>query len=302
MTLRLRHIEVFHAIMAAGSASKAAKQLRTSQPTVSRDLAEMEREIGFPLFVRDGRALAPTPEALDLFREVQQNFTCLDRIESMAARIAAHEHGNIRITAAPSISISVLPKAIQRFLARHPGVGVTLEVHSPQSVLDSVENRDFDIGITAYDDRGDALIAEPLVQIEAVCLLPDDHPLAAKDVVGPADMAAYPGVTLGRNSMLSQRTDAVFDLLGVRRTMVAETQTGSVACALVGQRVGLAVLDFLTVDVIAKPPLTFRPFRPRVLTDFVLVSSKCCGKRSPKSTARSCSIPMPVGRHSNAPG
>ncbi|MBT7138613.1 MAG: LysR family transcriptional regulator [Rhodospirillaceae bacterium] len=274
MSLRLRHIEVFHAIMATGSASKAADQLHTSQPTVSRVLAEMEREIGFPLFVRDGRALAPTPESRDLYQEVQHNFTCLDSIGSMAARIAAHEHGNIRITAAPSISISILPLAIQRFLGRHPGVGVTLEVRTPQAVIESIENRDFDIGITALTNSSDTLIAQPLVQIEAVCIMPDDHPLAAKEIVTPADLASFPSVALGRNSMSRQRTDSVFDRMGEHRTIVAETQTGSVACALVSQRIGLAVLDFLTVDVVAKPPLTFRPFRPCVPIDFVLVSSK----------------------------
>ena len=66
MTLRLRHIEVFHAIMTTGSASRAAEQMRTSQPTISRVLAEVEREIPFSLFDRDGRALAPKPEARDL--------------------------------------------------------------------------------------------------------------------------------------------------------------------------------------------------------------------------------------------
>ena len=284
MTLRLRHIEVFHAIMTTGSASKAAEQMRTSQPTISRVLAEMEREIGFPLFVRDGRALTPTPEARDLHREVHHNFTSLDRIGSMAARIAAHEHGNIRISAAPSISISILPKAIQRFLGHYPGVGVTLEVRTPQSVIESIENRDFDIGITAFEKISDNLIAEPLVQIEAVCIMPDDHPLAAKDVIGPADLAGYPCVSLGRNSMSRQRTDTVFDRVGVGRNMVAETQTGSVACALVGQRIGLAVLDYMTVAVVAKPPLTFRPFRPSVIIDFVLVSSKI--RKNSRATGR----------------
>lgn len=284
MTLRLRHIEVFHAIMTTGSASKAAEQMRTSQPTISRVLAEMEHEIGFPLFVRGGRALAPTPEARDLHREVQHNFTSLDRIGSMAARIAAHEHGNIRVSAAPSISISILPRAIQQFLARYPGVGVTLEVRTPQSVIESIENRDFDIGITAFDNSNDTLIAESLVQIEAVCIMPDDHPLAAKDIIRPADLAGYPSVSLGRNSMSRQRTDAVFDRVGVERTMVAETQTGSVACALVGQRIGLAVLDYMTVEVVAKPPLTFRPFRPSVIIDFVLVSSKI--RQNARATGR----------------
>lgn len=274
MTFRLRHIEVFHAIMSAGSVSKAAERLRTSQPTASRLLAELERSVGFALFIRDKRSISPTPEARDLYREVRRNFTCLDQLTDIAERIAAHEYGSLRITSAPSISISILPRAIQRFLDRYPGVGTTLEVRTPQSVIESVESRDFDIGITAPTSTSDLLVVQPLVQVEAVCVLPEDHPLAAKETIHASDLTDQAYISLGRNSMSRQRTDAVFDQVGVHRDMVAETQTGSVACALVSQGIGLAILDFLTVEVVAKPPLIYRPFRPRIGIDFVLISAK----------------------------
>lgn len=274
MALRLRQIEVFHAIMTYGSVSRAAEELHTSQPTASRVLAEMERSVGFPLFVRDGRKMVPTPEGRDLFREVQRNFTCLDQLDHMAERIAEFRQGSIRITAAPSISISVLPRAIQCFLERYPGVGTTLEVRTPQSVIECVETRDFDLGVTASTFTSDLLTVRPFIQVEAVCIMPHGHPLAKRKVVEAADLQEFPFISLGQNSMSRQRIDAVFDRTGVRRHVVAETQTGSVACALVSQGIGVSILDFLTVNVIAKPPLTFRPFRPRVNIDFVLISPK----------------------------
>jgi DNA-binding transcriptional LysR family regulator len=272
--MRLRHVEVFHAIMTTGSVSRAAEVLRTSQPTASRVLAELERSVGFPLFARDRRRLVPTPEARDLFSEVQRNFTCLDRLVQMAERIAEFHQGNIRIAAAPSVSISVLPKAIQRFLERYPGVGTTLEVRTPASVLECVESRDFDFGITALVNIGERLRVRPLIRAEAVCILPLDHPLASRDVIEAGDLEDQPFISLGQNSLSRHKIDEVFEQAGVHRRMVAETQTGSVACALVSQGIGLTVLEFLTADVLARPPLTYRPFRPRVGIDFVLVTSK----------------------------
>src|ERR1700744_4291610 len=64
MALTHRHIEVFRALMTAGSVTKAAEMLFTSQPTVSRELARMEQSIGFPLFERLHGRLRPTLSAL----------------------------------------------------------------------------------------------------------------------------------------------------------------------------------------------------------------------------------------------
>ncbi|MBC7209127.1 MAG: LysR family transcriptional regulator, partial [Pseudomonas sp.] len=64
MKLTIRHIEVFRAIMAAGSVTGAARLLFTSQPTVSRELARMEQVTGLNLFEREGGRLTPTAQAL----------------------------------------------------------------------------------------------------------------------------------------------------------------------------------------------------------------------------------------------
>ena len=69
-----RHVEVFRALMIAGSVTRAAELLHTSQPTVSRELARMEHSIGFPLFERIRGRLRPTMQALALYDEVRQSY------------------------------------------------------------------------------------------------------------------------------------------------------------------------------------------------------------------------------------
>lgn len=272
--IRLRQVEVFHAIMDCGSVSAAAISLGTSQPTASRVLADLEHLVGFPLFWRSNNRLLPTPEAHALFREVQANYTCLDRLDRMAKRLATAEAGTLRIAAAPSVAISLLPAAMREFLKTRPDVHMQLEVHAPEDVQDCVQNRDFDLGITAIPEVDDTLESSPLCQVEAVCILLEDTPLAAKRVIHPEDLDGKPFISLGHPSESRRKIDHVFRSAGVHPTVLAETKTASVACALVNQGIGISILDFLTFSAISKPPLVCRTFRPRIVIEFVTLKPR----------------------------
>lgn len=119
-----RHVEVFRALMIAGSVTKAADLLFTSQPTVSRELARMEQAIGFALFERVRGRLRPTMPALALYDEVRQSYAGLERVASTAARLRAFQDGQLAVIALPAFSHSLLPGAFRRFSQAHPGVSL----------------------------------------------------------------------------------------------------------------------------------------------------------------------------------
>ena len=111
MALTHRHIEVFRALMTAGSVTKAADMLFTSQPTVSRELARMEQSIGFALFERVHGRLRPTLSALTLFDEIKRAYIGLERVASTAASLREFQGGQLSIIALPAFSHSILPGA-----------------------------------------------------------------------------------------------------------------------------------------------------------------------------------------------
>ncbi len=78
--MRLRHIEVFHAIYSCGSVTRAAEVLNVSQPSVSKVLAHAEQQLGYRLFDRIKGKLVPTPEADQLFTHVDEVNESLDRM------------------------------------------------------------------------------------------------------------------------------------------------------------------------------------------------------------------------------
>ena len=89
MQIKQRHLEVFDAIIAAGSISRAASQLNLSQPAVSIALANLEESIGFKLFQRDRGFFAPTREALLLQDDMAQGLLALSRVSQRKSEIRA---------------------------------------------------------------------------------------------------------------------------------------------------------------------------------------------------------------------
>ena len=102
--MRLRQIEIFHAVYSRGSVTKAAKILNVSQPSVSKVLAHAEQQLGYSLFDRVSGKLVPTPEAHQLFAHVSRVFDSVDRLRNVAENLRAAESGRIRIAATPAFS------------------------------------------------------------------------------------------------------------------------------------------------------------------------------------------------------
>ena len=103
--MRLRHIEIFQAIRQTGSISGAAQLLHVSQPAVTKVLQHAELQLGFPLFLRVRGKLQPTPEALELEREVDKVSESLQGVRRLAQNLRRAPGHSLRIGATPALSL-----------------------------------------------------------------------------------------------------------------------------------------------------------------------------------------------------
>ena len=145
--MRLRHIEVFNAIMLTGSVSAAARLINVTQPAVSRILQHAELQLGFVLFQRSKGRLLPTPEALSLYPHIERLFAQLDDVQRLAANLKAGDSAKeLRILTVPALSYEILPHAIKLFRVKHPDVALSIKaLHSPQIVA-ALVLQDSDVG------------------------------------------------------------------------------------------------------------------------------------------------------------
>jgi len=251
------------------SVTRAAEELRTSQPTASRILAELEREIGFKLFLREGNRLAPTPEAVALHEEVQRSFVGLERIRAAAAGIANFRSDHLRLVSISSFALGPLAHAVPAFQKKFDGVCVAIEIHAYDEVVARVAARQAEVGFTAYPVRKAGVHARTIARVDAVCVMPRGHSLARACEVQARDLAAEPFIaSLGHPGPSRDAVDRAFAQAGVERRTVIETQTGVLACSLVLQGAGVAVLDPFTATAFADKGLVIRPFRPTVSFGF----------------------------------
>ncbi|APO70896.1 transcriptional activator protein LysR (plasmid) [Rhizobium gallicum] len=260
MSVTLRHIEVFHAVMTTGSVTGAADMLKTSQPTVSRELARFEYLIQIKLFERIRGRLRPTAHALQLFEEVQRAYFGLDRIVRTATSLRRFEQGQLSIVCLPVFSQSLLPQTCRLVAERFPDVGISITPQESPLLEEWLSAQRYDFGLTEIGHAPQGTEATALVMLDEVCVLPDGHPLLRKTILSPGDFEGQPFVSLSATDSYRQQIDRIFRETGITRRMVIETHSAASICAMVREGVGLAIVNPLTALDYAHNGVHIRPF------------------------------------------
>lgn len=260
--MNMRQLEAFRATMRSGSITEAAAMMHISQPSVSRLIADLERTIGFPLFLRSGRGLAPTVEARTFYQGVEGMFVGIDRLQELADAIRTTNTGEISIGTIQSIAAIELPKAVKVLHRRLPDISFMIQSRNTPAILDAIQMHQIDLGIVGREPPYDGV--EVLYQTAApyVCLIPEDYALA--DQQGPVDLEELATteefVTFGGafpDSMMSMDRDLAEKLQrGSRLSATNMPVTG----ALVRETGALAICDPFTAEqTVRMGGVVFRP-------------------------------------------
>jgi len=246
-----RHVEVFRAVMTAGSVTGAAEALFTSQPTISRELSRMESLLRLALFERVRGRLQPTAQAYALFEEVQRSYAGLERVADTALRLRQFSEGQLSLACLPAFSHALLPGACARFQAAHPGVSVSVNPCESPQLEERLVAQAHDLGLTEHDGA----LAGPAA--------------GGRPRLAPADFAGHAFVSFHPRDRYRQIVDKAFADAGVDRQLAVETDSAVAVCAMVQHGLGLAIVNPLTAlalsangSGIVVRPLTFSiPFR-----------------------------------------
>lgn len=262
MALNLKQIEAFRAVMLTGTMVRAAEALYISQPAVSRLIADLERDLGYLLFNRTHGRLQPTEEGNALYAEVQRSFVGLSQVETAARALARDSSGTLRIAAMPSLTGEPLTRAIAVYARENPEVSFEIEVRPRRHVIESIASQQFDIGVTTLPVDMPSIDVRQLSEGNSLCVLPRDHRLAAKKVIHAGDLEGETFVSFSTDTLFRIRVDRVFDDLGIKRRMQYETRTAEVACNLVAEGAGIAIVGTWDVPASKRPELVMRNFEP----------------------------------------
>lgn len=160
--------------------TEVAEVLHTSQPGVSRQIRELEDELGVEIFVRAGKRLTGlTPPGAAVLPIVERMLLEADNLRRAGADFAAQERGTLTIATTHSQARYALPPAVRDFSAAHPEVVLHLHQGSPQQVAQMLRSGEADIGIATEALTGcDDLVALPCYRWTHAVVVPKDHVLA----------------------------------------------------------------------------------------------------------------------------
>jgi DNA-binding transcriptional LysR family regulator len=267
-----RQVELFAAVMKAGSVSRAAELLGVTQPGVSRAIAELERALGFRLFDRVRNRIVPTPEGRLFHAEVQASFLGMDRLRASAARIRDHGAGQVRVGSLSALGSSLVPRAVCRFREMRPDIAVTLMVLPSRDVRDGVVSGAFDIGLAADEIDVSGVLHQPFVSPRALCAMPVGHPLGACETITPHDLSGVDFIAYVPEDRARQRLDLILSESGAAPPrVVVETIYAATVCALVAEGVGVGLVSPYAVAGVDPSRLVLRPFEPAVQSKSLLI-------------------------------
>ncbi|MFC3286115.1 LysR substrate-binding domain-containing protein [Litchfieldella rifensis] len=262
--VNLRQIEAFRAVMIHKTVTRAAQTLHVSQPAVSRLISDLEYFVGFELFKRHKGRLIPTPEAQALYEDVERAFVGLDKITETAREIREFRTGRLLLSCMPALALTILPRLVNEFSVRHPGITISLQAHSSQRVLEWVATQQCDAGLIGMHLDDPAVTIMPLASGALRLVMLPTHPLAAKTEVNIRDLENESFVSLGQLQDVRPIIDQTFREAGVKRRMRIETQLSSVACELVIAGAGVSLIDPVTASYYAQRGLVSRPCTPEI--------------------------------------
>ncbi len=269
--MRLRQIEVFHAVYSTGSMTGAAAMLHVSQPSVSKVLAHAEQQLGYALFERSKGKLIPTPEAHRLFKHVTVVYRNVDRLRHVAENLKAGTSGRIRIASTPAFGLELLPQAIVAFRGKHPNAVFEIETLHLDEINDALLETRIDLGLAFEPLPSPGIEQEKLATGRFVVVAPRGHDFAGRSSLSVEDLKGLPFIGMNSRGPLGRSLSAELEASGVDLDVVIWTETYHVAKSLVACGAGITITDNVTArsaiadDVRVYPLEPAREFQIRAL-------------------------------------
>jgi len=200
--MTLNQFMFFAAIAKHGSLTKASRELRISQPSVSQQLRLLERDYGVKLYRRNGRGIELTEAGRLFLSRVAPILKQVEQIRRIFPRPAARrESVRLKVGGTYNPSTLLLPALAARFKKKHSQVEVELRTVNVPQLEQLVANAQIEIGVSTHPPRHPALVGEPLRREQMVLFVSPSHPLARKSLVTLADLQVFPlVVTWVRNA------------------------------------------------------------------------------------------------------
>lgn len=273
--LTLRQIEIIRAILITGTVKGAAELLGISAPGISRVMKHTESQLGLRLFSRAHGRFAPTDDARGIFNQINEVFAKVEHLQDSIELLKRGENRLFSFASVPSISQRVLPLAVRRLKNAFPELRMTINQVKIEESVDYLLLRRGELVANSYKIDHPSLISQPIGTNQLVALIPVGHPLESQAEVAIEDMARFPMIGIARSDPYGEILARPLENAGLAVDFAIEARFGQTLIALVGQGLGVALIDGFSVLDQVLPGITVRPLvKPVLFRNYAIVSAE----------------------------
>ncbi len=241
----LRHARTFVTVAELGTVSKAALRLRIAQPALSRQISDLERELGFKLFDRVGRRLRLTSEGEQLLNDCRGLLNHASAVGERAQLLRRGDTGVLKVAASPQFIEGVVSNFLQRYAERYPNVQVRLfEAVGPEN-LAMLERGEIHLGqnlLHAVQSSDQRFASHPLGPVELLAACHPPLTLGNRGAIEISRLAPYPLLLLDAGFSVRRTFDAACRIAGFKPNILFESRAPNTLLALAKAGHGVAII------------------------------------------------------------
>jgi DNA-binding transcriptional LysR family regulator len=242
----LRRARTFVTVAELGTVSKAAQHLRIAQPALSRQISDLERELGIKLFDRVGRRLLLTGEGEQVLGDCRTLLNCAAMVSERAQQLQRGDTGVLKVASSPQIVEGTMPEFLRRYSQSYPKVKVKLiEAIGWTDIVGMLDRGDIHLGqslkraVLPNDDR---FASYPLVSIDLLAANRSTTRLGNQGKIEIADLAPYPLLLLDTSYIFRQNFDAACRLADFAPNIAYESRAPHTLLAMAESGHGVAII------------------------------------------------------------
>ncbi len=260
-------LRTFLAVYRHRSFTRAAEERLLTQPAVSRQVKQLQKRLGVPLFEKLGKTVLPTDAGRVLAAQAAELLGQMERVAEAVRGFGDAEHGRLRIGASTTPGCYLLPPILGRFHVEHPSVELGLVIDNSLAIEQRIVRNELDIGFVGAHLTSAALRIERIAEDEIVSFCGKSHALSGRRRIDTAALHDQMWVVREKGSATRQLFERRLRRMGVKLTRTIELSSPEGIKALVAAGVGLSFMSALGLEAelrdgrlqrlaIAKPRLT----------------------------------------------
>lgn len=214
----LSQLEYFQAVARHQHVSHAAEELRVAQPALSATIRRLEKELGVPLFDRQGRNIELNYAGMRLLNHTEYVFSQIQEMQDALIKTKENVENQVALSVSNSMFLSGW---LQQFVVQNPKIQLRQRVLSEKQMIDALQNGEIDVALGEFDEDIPGIERKVIVEDEYVLIIPINHPLSLKEKIYFDDIRDAGIITL-QSGTLIKIADLIFEKQGCTPNIVFE--------------------------------------------------------------------------------